>query len=365
MKLTLQFFSENIESEMNPQQEVVGYMTFGVRRSERLLRKRNFRNRSIINDCSDDLKKLTIPRKKAKLSIVKDDLDDSNQSNTTIKTKKRKILRSYEFPKAQHPDVVVTRQQAEKLLPMVQKPQNANRLTSPTVLDNDPQILTTDGNHLKMSSNEACGPDAVSKPEADADGERTASTETASIGDLSQQSLLSYGLEELERATQLLNESLNMLSMIGPNSVLDDNYYSESTTSSMPTESQIVTDDNSSCGKNFSSSHRNVDDKFTIYPLKKRVLYEKTNLKDLMDEISKLMPSWSLTIVNDPSPKYVISQMSIGTNGVPVVNKSIVLDKYFMASVYINQSLQYYYRKRYTSAAKIVKLIKRLTNFHH
>jgi len=80
-----------------------------------------------------------------------------------------------------------------------------------------------------------------------------------------------------------------------------------------------------------------------------------------MLELSKTMPSWSLSIVTNP-PRYVISHMSIGTYGVPIANKCIVLDKMFRASVYINQSLEHKLSKRYTTATEIVNLIKELNS---
>ncbi|KAF0764789.1 M-phase inducer phosphatase-like [Aphis craccivora] len=134
--------------------------------------------------------------------------------------------------------------------------------------------------------------------------------------------------------------------------------YSDTVTMSMITVSPVVSlteNEKRKSGRN--SNCASV--KYKIEPVRETVAYEKTNLKDTMEEVSKTMPSWSLSIVADP-PRYVISQMSIETYGTPIANKSVVLDRYFRASVYINQRLEYKYCKRYTTAADIVNLIKEL-----
>ncbi|CAI6361773.1 unnamed protein product [Macrosiphum euphorbiae] len=105
----------------------------------------------------------------------------------------------------------------------------------------------------------------------------------------------------------------------------------------------------------------NVNLEYKLEPIRESAAYEKNNLKDLMIELSKTMPSWSLSIVTNPS-RYVISHMSISTYGVPIANKCIVLDKMFRASVYINQSLEHKLSKRYTTATEIVNLIKELNS---
>lgn len=102
-----------------------------------------------------------------------------------------------------------------------------------------------------------------------------------------------------------------------------------------------------------------IEVRYKIEPNRVSVAYEKTNLKDTMDEISKTMPSWSLSIVADP-PRYVLSHMSVGTYGTPIANKAVVLDRHFRASVYINQRLEYKYCKRYTTVSEIVDLIRKL-----
>lgn len=105
----------------------------------------------------------------------------------------------------------------------------------------------------------------------------------------------------------------------------------------------------------------NLDVEYKIDPIRESSAYEKTNLQDLMTELSKTMPSWSLSIVSNPS-RYVLSHMSINKNGIPFANKSIVLDRNFRASVYINQSLKQSYSKRYTTPTEIVNLIKELNS---
>ncbi|XP_001948306.1 uncharacterized protein LOC100165114 [Acyrthosiphon pisum] len=128
--------------------------------------------------------------------------------------------------------------------------------------------------------------------------------------------------------------------------------YSKSVTPSMVEISPI--DVNAKSGLN-------VNLEYKLEPIRESAAYEKSNLKDLMLELSKTMPSWSLSIVTNP-PRYVISHMSIGTYGVPIANKCIVLDKMFRASVYINQSLEHKLSKRYTTATEIVNLIKELNS---
>jgi len=134
--------------------------------------------------------------------------------------------------------------------------------------------------------------------------------------------------------------------------------YSDSVTPSMVTISPVVSIANKE-KLNPGWNSNGVSVKYKIESIRESMAYEKTNLKDTMEEISKIMPSWSLSIVADP-PRYVISHMSIETYGTPIANKSIVLDRYFRASVYINQCLEYKYCKRYTTASEIINLIKEL-----
>jgi len=138
--------------------------------------------------------------------------------------------------------------------------------------------------------------------------------------------------------------------------------YSKSVTPSMVTISPIVKDADSKSGLNlYNYVSGNIDIEYKLEPIREGAAYETNNLKDLMLELSKTMPSWSLSIVTNP-PRYVISQMSIGKYGVPSANKCIVLDRTFRASVYINQSLEHKLCKRYTTATEIVNLIKELNS---
>lgn len=137
--------------------------------------------------------------------------------------------------------------------------------------------------------------------------------------------------------------------------------YSETVTPSMITISPIVKSVETKtkpCTDYLSGS---LDVEYQVEPIREAAAYEKTNLKDLMEELSKTMPSWSLSIVTNPS-RYVIANMSINTYGVPSANKVIVFDRFFRASVYINQTLDHSYCKPYTTATEIVNLIKELNS---
>lgn len=137
--------------------------------------------------------------------------------------------------------------------------------------------------------------------------------------------------------------------------------FSASVTPSMMTVSPIVVDDfKAESEKNENNEIENIC-KYKIEPIRESLAYEKQNLKDLMDELSKTMPAWSLNIVHNP-PRYVISHVSIDIFGTPSLNKAIVLDKYFRGSIYINKSLNYKYCKYYTTANEIIKLIKDLND---
>lgn len=125
------------------------------------------------------------------------------------------------------------------------------------------------------------------------------------------------------------------------------NNYSESVTSSMITVSQI--------------NNTNLDHMYKIEPAREYNINENTNLKDLMIHLSKTMPSWALTIAENP-PRYVISQILIDTYGIPTVHKSVVFDRDFNASVYINRNLINNYCNRYSSIIEIVNLIKHLNS---
>jgi len=132
------------------------------------------------------------------------------------------------------------------------------------------------------------------------------------------------------------------------------NKYCASVTSDMLRISPVVIHDDSIA--NITDAHKIINISYKIKPIKMSVACEKTNLKDLMNEVSKTMPSWSLSIVSNPQ-RYVISHMSIDMYCMPTINKVIVLDRYFRALVYINSCLKHDYCKRYETAAQIVKLI--------
>lgn len=100
---------------------------------------------------------------------------------------------------------------------------------------------------------------------------------------------------------------------------------------------------------------------YAVEPARESAAYGTDSLKELMDELSRTMPSWCLSVVPDPR-RYVIAHVSIGPYGVPVADKSIVLDRHCRASVYVDQCLQFKYGKRYQSAPEIVDLIKELNS---
>lgn len=135
--------------------------------------------------------------------------------------------------------------------------------------------------------------------------------------------------------------------------------YCTSITASMVTVSPIVTNVETKSKPNVNCASENLHVEYKVEPIRESAAYENTNLKNLMNELSKTMPSWSLSIVTNPQ-RYVISHMLIDKFGVPFVNKAIVLDKNFRASVYINKILEYKYSKRYSTPTEIVNLIKNL-----
>jgi len=162
----------------------------------------------------------------------------------------------------------------------------------------------------------------------------------------------------LDHEINLLSKRFNIPSSYLRKTVVDEplsvfqKKYSKSVTPAMVEISPI--DVNAKSGLNINLEYK-------LEPIRESAAYDKNNLKDLMLELSKTMPSWSLSIVTNP-PRYVISHMSIGTYGIPIANKCIVLDKMFRASVYINQSLEHKLSKRYTTATEIVNLIKELNS---
>lgn len=100
----------------------------------------------------------------------------------------------------------------------------------------------------------------------------------------------------------------------------------------------------------------NLDVQYKVDPVRNSEAYEQTNLIDVMAELTKKMPSWSLCIVTNP-PRYAISDMLINKYGVTYINKSIVLDRTCNASVYINCMLDNSYCKHYVNAADIINVI--------
>lgn len=168
----------------------------------------------------------------------------------------------------------------------------------------------------------------------------------------------------VKREIHLLSKRFNIPSDCLWKTVVDEplsvfqKKYCESVTPSMVTISPIVQDDAKS-RLNINYQSGNIDVEYKVEPIRESGAYEKNKLKDLMEELSKTMPSWSLSIVTNP-PRYVISHISISTCGIPTANKCIVLDKLFRASIYINQCLEHKFSKRYTTATEIVNLIKEL-----
>lgn len=131
--------------------------------------------------------------------------------------------------------------------------------------------------------------------------------------------------------------------------------YSEPATPSMVTVSPIVEKIETKSRKNKASG--SLDVKYSLEPIRESTAYEKTNLYDLMTELTKTMPSWNLCMVANPS-RYLITHMSVNMYGIPYADKCIILDKYFRASVYLNQCLQHTYTKQYTTPTEIINLIK-------
>lgn len=173
-------------------------------------------------------------------------------------------------------------------------------------------------------------------------------------------------LKTFERQIYLLSKRFNIslqtlrnIVVKEPLSVFREKYF-KSTTPSMITVSPIVRMIHGMASKedgNHEKSNSNII--YKVEPIKFSEAYEKINLKDCMNELSNTMPSWGYSIVSNPS-RFVIYQMSINTYGIPALNKSIVLDRYFRASVYVNQRLQFKYCKRYHTATEIINLINEL-----
>lgn len=87
----------------------------------------------------------------------------------------------------------------------------------------------------------------------------------------------------------------------------------------------------------------------------------ENNFIDLMKELSKILPSWSLSIVNNPL-RYIIYHMTVDIYGTPAADKCILLDKKFNASVTINMDLKPEYNKQYKTSVELIKLINELND---
>ncbi|VVC37436.1 Hypothetical protein CINCED_3A011094 [Cinara cedri] len=278
----------------------------------------------------------------------------------------------------------VNHKKTENLSVIVKKLHNVNKSTFTKILDdNTAKVISVNANSKpqqisnnltgnkssgngEIESEKSCNVEGnINKPEVFVKlDERIVSTETAPVSaellsDANDEQLTN-DLGTLERDIDLLSKRFAIPSKDIKHMVIEESIsvlrekYSESITPSMITISPILTYD-------FEDNLVHDDKSYKIEPIRESTAHLKTNLKDLMDELTKTMTSWSLSIVNDP-PRYVIAQMSIDMYGMPNASKSIVLDRYFRASVYINQSLQYKYCKRYETAAEIVKLIKVLNS---
>lgn len=185
--------------------------------------------------------------------------------------------------------------------------------------------------------------------------------------ELCEQSVETKLKSRVEREIFLLSKRFNISIDTLKKTVVDEplsvfhKNYSESVPPSMVTISPIVKDIETKSRLNVNYFCGNFDVEYKVEPIREGAAYEKSNLKELMSELSKTMPSWSLSIVTNP-PRYVISHMIINIYGIPIANKCIVLDKNFRASVYINQCLEHKYCKCYTTATEIVNLIKELNS---
>lgn len=230
----------------------------------------------------------------------------------------------------------------------------------PSTIGKNLKRLKLSAVNFKTQTNESCSAEITSSSETDLEPAKSSKT----IDTQDQHSCL----DPVEREIFLISKRFNipaktLRKMILEQSVLVFNEkYSKSITPSMITVSPIVVmnaEIGSKQTQTGNSKNETVNIEYKVEPIRASVVYEKTNLKDLMDELSKTMPSWSLSVVPN-TQRYVISQTSIDMNGVPIMNKSILLDKYFRALVFINQCTTYKYCKRYGTVSEIVDLIKEL-----
>lgn len=165
---------------------------------------------------------------------------------------------------------------------------------------------------------------------------------------------LEHEIDLLSRRFNIPIACLKKTVLEEPLSVFQKKYSEPATTPSMVTVSPIEKIETKSQKNKASGS---LDIKYSLEPIRERMAYEKTNLIDLMTELTKTMPSWSLSIVANPS-RYLIAHMTVNTHGVPYTDKCIILDKSFRASVYLNQCLKHEYSKQYTTSTEIINLIK-------
>lgn len=220
-----------------------------------------------------------------------------------------------------------------------------------------------DNSSVYIKSNEACSSEtAVDSLETVI----AATCKELSVTEMTAEDDPRKHLKTFERQIYLLSkrfhislQTLRNIVIKEPLSVFREKY-SKSVTPSMLTVSPIVRmiDEKVLTGDG-NNEKDNSNIVYKVEPIRFSEVYEKTNLKDCISELSNAMPSWSLSVVPNPS-RYVIYQISINTYGIPIVNKSIVLDRYFRASVYIKQCLQFKYCKRYHTATEIINLIKEL-----
>lgn len=188
------------------------------------------------------------------------------------------------------------------------------------------------------------------------------STETQNFDcndQLSQLQSVEYQIYLLSKRLDVSPEKIRTTTISEPLSLFKN--YSKSITSDMLQVSRIIPLVNEADFiKMENDKNKNKElYKYFTEPMKDIVPYEKPNLKEVINELSKTMPSWSLCIVRNPS-RYVISHTSIGNDGFPYINKAIIIDNYFIASVIIYRYLINDYCKLYKTAAEIINLIKKL-----
>lgn len=272
----------------------------------------------------------------------------------------------------------IDKQKTKNLAIIIEKQRNICKLEPPEVLDDNTMLLESKNKSSKVKkkwseanlsenvkSIKPCSKEAVVNPSeiVSAITSKDLSISKVIVVDDPRTHLRTFE-HQISLLSKRFNISLQTLRNIvvkEPLSVFREKY-SKSTTPSMITVSPIVRMINEIASKedgNYEKGNSNII--YKVEPIRFCEVYEKINLKDCMNELSNTMPSWSYSIVPNPS-RFVIYQMSINTYGIPAVNKSIVLDRYFRASVYVNQCLQFKYCKRYHTATEIINLIKELND---